>query len=112
MLRSQSFCVVEAVSVREAQRVIADHERRIDLVVANHNLTDRTGRRIADLLQKTRPEIAILHYSTYPPLDELQRKNAAERVRFMLAPFRLKPLMANVRRLIERMPDRRTMAGG
>ncbi len=108
MLRGRSFSVLQAVSVRQAQRVVANHERQIDLVVTNHNLMDHTGRKITDLLQKARPGIAILHYSTYPPLDELQRKDGAGRVRFILAPFRLKPLMANIRRLLEHMPDHRT----
>ncbi len=111
-LRLYGFDVIEAEGVREAERIAAEFDGTIDVVIANHELRDGIGKHAIDRIRQHRPDIRALRYSGYP-LQELQRTGGInDDVAFIQKPFHVDQFMAKVGEALGWLPERRRTAGG
>ncbi len=75
MFADSGMAVREAVSMEEAEALIGDRSRSIDLAILDINLTgdplDRSGVHLARLLREQLPTVPVVAYSAYYTEDEL-----------------------------------------
>jgi len=65
ILRSAGFDVLAAVDAKEAKQLYEQHCSRIDLVMTDMVLPDRSGRQLAKELRSASPGVSILLTSGY-----------------------------------------------
>ena len=102
VLRSLGYEVIEAASGNDARRLLSENGgRRVDLLLTDLVMPQTSGRRFADALQATHPNIKVLFISGY--LEEsLHPNDRCEPSMFFLPkPFGSEQLAAKVREALD-----------
>jgi DNA-binding NtrC family response regulator len=96
MLHGRGYQVLTARGVLDAIARCDSHDGRIHLVVTDLRMPDGTGSQLADRVQQTRPETAVLYMSGLPahtgPVADLTRADAT----VLAKPFTPAELLAAV----------------
>lgn len=100
-LRQLGYSVLEADGGVMAQRVAAEHEGKIDLLVTDVVMPNVGGRALAEALRQSRPGLRVLFMSGYTS-DALVRQGIeASRVAFIHKPFTPRALAEKIREVLE-----------
>jgi two-component system cell cycle sensor histidine kinase/response regulator CckA len=104
VLRARGYTVLEARDGEEAERIATEHPGRIHMVVTDLVMPRMSGRQLAGVLARIRPELRILFMSGYT--DEAvgrQGVNGAG-ADFLQKPFSLDELARKVRQVLDANP--------
>jgi len=102
ILTVQGYVVLEATSPRDALRIQAAHQGRINLLLTDVVMPEMNGRQLADHLKKARPDMAVLFMSGYTGAALSERGEAAEFTGQLLQkPFTPDGLSRRVREVLD-----------
>jgi two-component system, cell cycle sensor histidine kinase and response regulator CckA len=87
VLSRAGYAVIEASEGREALRLAAQHEGRIDLVITDMIMPNMTGWEVARQVAAARPETKILVISGYADDVNLEHGVSSSQVAFLAKPF-------------------------
>jgi len=100
------FSLIEATTAEQALRLFADHNRRIDLLVADVTLPTSSGIQVALLLRFEVPSLPVVLTSGYPvsawcPQDSAGLERLGSRsLEILQKPFQAQTLLNTLRTLI------------
>ena len=97
LIAASAFAVVQAASIVEAQRVLADPGERIDLVLLDIRLPDGDGRDLCAKLRQTGFKVPVIMLTGATAEQDVVRGLDAGANDFIVKPFRLPELLARVR---------------
>ena len=97
ILKPLGYQILEAAGAREAQRICAEREKRIDLLLTDVVMPETTGPALATELGKVRPDMEVLFMSGYSR-SMMERHGAFDpKVHFLEKPFAPDALVRKVR---------------
>ncbi len=102
LLARAGFEVLAANTAVEAIETAADHERTIDLLIADHGLGAVSGVGVGEVLSRGRPSLRVLYISGSEVRDVLGTGPRSPAVGFLQKPFSKASLLEQVHRLLER----------
>ena len=100
VLSRAGYAVIEASEGREAVRLAAQHEGRIDLVITDMIMPSMTGWEVARQVVAARPETKILVISGYADDVNLEHGVSSSQVAFLAKPFAPTALRHKVREVL------------
>ena len=99
-LRQLGYTVLEADGGATAQRLAAEHQGPLDLLLTDVVMPNVGGRTLADALRQARPGLRVLFMSGYTS-DALVRQGIeASRVAFIHKPFTPQSLAQKIREVL------------
>lgn len=101
LLSRAGFQVLNATSAVEAIQTAADHERSIELLIADHGLGSMSGVRVAEVLARGRPGLPVLYISGSEEREVLGTASGSPGVAFLQKPFSRQSLLEQVQRLLD-----------
>ena len=93
MLTSAGYGVIQALSAREALRVLELGDPRIDLVITDVVMPETDGRALGRLIGEQHPAVPVLYMSAYPAEDVFHRGSPGAGLPFLRKPFSLEQLL-------------------
>ena len=100
ILAKAGYTVLTAETCPEAIERAADRRIAIDLLVADFTLPGATGRQLADVLLRGRPELQVLYMSGYGEEDIVGAGGVREGAAFLQKPFAAEALLRRVQELL------------
>ena len=97
ILEKAGYTVLAAATCAEAIECAADGGVAIDLLVADFT----TGRQLADVLLRRRPELQVLYMSGYGEEDIVAAGGVREGAAFLQKPFAAEALLWRVQELLD-----------
>ena len=101
ILEKAGYTVLAAATCAEAIERAADGGIAIDLLVADFTLPGATGRQLADVLLRGRPELQVLYMSGYGEEDILAAGGVRGGAAFLQKPFAAEALLWRVQELLD-----------
>ncbi|MFW5925110.1 MAG: ATP-binding protein [Myxococcota bacterium] len=101
-LRRWGYEVLEAADGAEAHSVIRVRREQIDLLLTNVVMPDTTGKELADVLTRDRPDLRVLYVSGYTRDMVAHRGVVGSDVELLQKPFTTQELASKVRRVLDR----------
>ncbi len=101
ILRRERHLVLEAGSAREAIAVAAQHRGRIDLLLTDVMLPDRSGREVAEQMREMLPGLKVLYISGFTDDESVRGGEYPTGAKFLQKPFTLGALMGKVRESLD-----------
>ena len=99
-LEKAGYTVLTAATCPEAIERAADGGMAIDLLVTDFTLPGATGRQLADVLLRRRPELQVLYMSGYGKEDIVAAGGLREGAAFLQKPFAAEGLLRRVQELL------------
>jgi two-component system cell cycle sensor histidine kinase/response regulator CckA len=101
VLRMRGYRVLEAADAEEALRIFDQHVDEIDLMVTDMVMPGKSGRELAEIVHRMRPETRIIFMSGYT--DDVLIRTGALRpgMSFLQKPLRPETLAARVREALD-----------
>ncbi len=106
VLQANGYTVLEAEDGHEALQIARQHRDPIHLLVTDVVMPRVNGRRLADLLLQTRPDLRILFMSGYTDEAEIRQGALEPGVAFLQKPFSPMTLARKVREVLDTPRDR------
>jgi two-component system cell cycle sensor histidine kinase/response regulator CckA len=100
ILERAGYTVLTASTPIEAIQLAADQELPIRLLVTDFGLHAVTGRQVAEVLLRDRPELRVLYVSGHPVAKVLPH-GLSPGTAFLQKPFSMSALLHHVRELLE-----------
>jgi DNA-binding response OmpR family regulator len=100
ILESAGYTVLTASTPIEAIQLAADHELPIRLLVTDFGLHAVTGRQVAEVLLRDRPELRVLYASGHSEAKVLPH-GLPPGTAFLQKPFSMSALLNHVRELLD-----------
>ena len=97
VLAAQGYAVLEAAGGAEALALAAAHAAAIDLLVADLVMPGLNGRRLAERLRSSRPDLPVLYVSGFPESHLDESELAAKGVDFLPKPYGAEAIARAVR---------------
>jgi two-component system cell cycle sensor histidine kinase/response regulator CckA len=101
VLEDAGYSVLAVEQGGEALALSEDADRRIDLLVADLNLPDMSGRELAQRVRVNRPEMKLLYMSGYGDTAVTEWGIVPAGMLFLPKPFSPSVLAAKVRELLD-----------
>ncbi|MBI5723683.1 MAG: PAS domain S-box protein [Planctomycetes bacterium] len=101
ILRSRGYRVMEAANPRKAIPLAEQFDGKIDLLVTDMVMPEMSGRKMADVLKASRPDMKILYITGYTDLAEIQDRDNASPCHLLRKPFSPDELARAIRNAIE-----------
>jgi two-component system cell cycle sensor histidine kinase/response regulator CckA len=106
VLQANGYAVLEAEDGHEALQIARQRRDAIHLLVTDVVMPRVNGRRLADLLLQTRPDLRILSMSGYTDEAEIRQGALEPGVAFLQKPFSPMTLARKVREVLDTPRDR------
>jgi CheY-like chemotaxis protein len=100
ILRRERYQVLEAASAAEAIAIAALNQIPIDLLLTDVLLSDANGRKLAQDLLKTCPDLKVIYVSGFTG-DKSLRRDFPPDARYLQKPFTLAALTEAVREALD-----------
>ena len=100
ILEKAGFTALTAETCPEAIERAADRRIALDLLIADFTLPGATGKQLADVLLRRRPELQVLYMSGYGKEDIVGRGGVREGAAFLQKPFAAEGLLRRVQELL------------
>jgi signal transduction histidine kinase/ActR/RegA family two-component response regulator len=100
LLRVRGYTVFEAANGPDALRLMADRERRIDLLVTDVVMPEMSGKELAVELQRRQPGLAVLYVSGYTADEIVHHGVLEDGIFFLQKPYTSETLVRKVHELL------------
>ncbi len=101
-LRVKGYTVLEAMDDQDALRMGRDHRGTIHLLLTDVVMPGMSGREVAAMLKKTRPDLRVLYMSGYTNEAIVRHGGIEPDVDFLQKPFRMDALASKIREILDR----------
>jgi CheY-like chemotaxis protein len=101
MLLSLGYTVLEAPNALEAQKIVSEYEKPIQLLLTDVVMPGLSGRALAGKLKAVRGDLKVLYMSGYTDDAIAQRGVLEPGMAYLQKPFNLDELAATVRELLD-----------
>ena len=101
-LKDRGYHVLTAVNADEALIEEENHPATIHMLLTDIMLPGRSGKQLADILTKKRPETAVLYTSGYTDNVVVQRNVLNTSADFLRKPYDISDLLSRVRDVLDR----------
>jgi two-component system cell cycle sensor histidine kinase/response regulator CckA len=100
MLRDGGYGVLEALSAREALRLLERRDPPVDLVITDVVMPETDGRMLGLLIAKRYPQLPVVYMSAYSMNDIFHRGSPGPDLPFLSKPFSPEALLALVKTVL------------
>jgi two-component system, cell cycle sensor histidine kinase and response regulator CckA len=97
VLQREGYVVLESQTASEVQRLATEYAGQIDLLIADHELPNTTGRAVADAIRRVRPRIRFLEISGHNKVQLEDEGELTSESAFLQKPFSPGKLLEAVR---------------
>jgi two-component system, cell cycle sensor histidine kinase and response regulator CckA len=100
MLRDGGYGVLEALSAREALRLLERRDPSVDLVITDVVMPETDGRMLGRLIAERYPQLPVVYMSAYSVNDMFHRGSPGPDLPFLSKPFSPETLLALVKTVL------------
>ena len=111
LLERASYTVLSAASVSEAIEIAANYPEPIDLLLSDYLLPSATGRQLAQVLRRSRPNLRVLFMSGYSGEDLPPETEDDVEAEYVQKPFAADQLLLHVNGVLHPRRRRSDAAG-
>ncbi len=104
VLQDAGYTVLVSSHGEEALRLATEQKGTIDMIITDVIMPGISGRKLAEGIQKNRPEIKVLFISGYTDEIISQQGNLEEGMNFLQKPFSPQKFLITVRQILDRKP--------
>ncbi|CAN5573937.1 hypothetical protein BH20CHL6_BH20CHL6_08330 [soil metagenome] len=101
VLRRRGYAVLEAADGARAIEIARDHPGRVDLLLTDLVMPGRSGRELADELNRLRPGLKVLYVSGYTEDNKVRQQARESGGDFLDKPFARPQLLRKVRDVLD-----------
>jgi len=97
VLEMNGYCVLEALDIADAVRLVEAHQGKIDLLITDVQMPGVSGPELARRLRARRPDLRVLCMSGYPESADRRIEGEGGWTAWLQKPFTPDSLMRTVR---------------
>jgi DNA-binding NtrC family response regulator len=101
ILTACGYRVIELEKISDAERICREHEGKIDLLLTDVVMREKSGPELAQQVQRQRPDIKVLFMSGYTDTAIVHHGVLDPGIAFLPKPFTPSTLAAKVREVLD-----------
>jgi CheY-like chemotaxis protein len=107
VLRDNGYKVITAANGKMALHVLEAHGGPLDLLLTDVVMPEMRGQELAETLQKTHPELAVIYMSGYTDNALIHSGAMTEGMAFLQKPFTPDVVLRRIRQVLNEVKERR-----